>query len=70
MQYIETGKQEAKLEMGGSRHGEKGFFVQPTVFSGVTNDCKIARDEIFGPVASVIKFKDEAEALRVANDTT
>lgn len=69
MDYIEVGKKEAKLELGGARHGDKGYFVQPTVFSNVTNSCRIAQEEIFGPVASIIKFKDEAEALKIANDT-
>ncbi|TIT58225.1 MAG: aldehyde dehydrogenase family protein, partial [Mesorhizobium sp.] len=44
-------------------------FVEPTIFDGVSNDMKIAREEIFGPVLSVITFKDEAEAVRLANDT-
>jgi len=69
MEYIEIGKKEAKLELGGARHGDKGYFVQPTVFSNVTNQCRIAQEEIFGPVATIIKFKDEAEALKIANDT-
>jgi aldehyde dehydrogenase (NAD+) len=46
-----------------------GFFVPPTVYAGVTNNMRIAREEIFGPVLSVIKFKDEADAVRIANDT-
>jgi acyl-CoA reductase-like NAD-dependent aldehyde dehydrogenase len=71
--YIEAGKSEgAKLLTGGSRPGnglEKGFFVEPTIFDGVRNDMTIAQEEIFGPVLSVIPFKDEEEALRVANET-
>jgi aldehyde dehydrogenase (NAD+) len=47
----------------------KGWFVVPTVYTGVTNDMRIAREEIFGPVLAVIPFRDEAEAVRLANDT-
>ena len=46
-----------------------GWFVEPTIFADVTNDMTIAREEVFGPVLSVLKFKDEAEALRIGNDT-
>ncbi|GAA6038062.1 hypothetical protein JCM8097_007526 [Rhodosporidiobolus ruineniae] len=68
--YIEKGKQEgAKLLLGGDRHGNKGYFVQPTVFADVTNDMTIAREEIFGPVASIIKFKTEEDAVQIANDS-
>lgn len=71
---IETGKKEgATLVTGGKAPGDpalsKGFFVEPTVFSGVENTMTIAREEIFGPVISVLKFKDEAEAVAIANDT-
>ena len=48
---------------------EKGYFVRPTVFANVTNDMSIAREEIFGPVISIMGFQDEAEAVRIANDT-
>jgi aldehyde dehydrogenase (NAD+) len=47
----------------------KGYFVRPTVFGGVSNDMVIAREEIFGPVLVVIPFEDEADAIRIANDT-
>lgn len=71
LSFIEAGKKGgAKVETGGERIGSKGYFVQPTVFSGVTNDMKIAKEEIFGPVAALVKFKDEAEAIKLANDTT
>ena len=55
---------------GGGRGGEsgKGWFVQPTIFTGVRNDMRIAQEEVFGPVLSVIRFSDEADALRIAND--
>ncbi len=69
--YIEHGKAEgAHLLAGGVRVGDQGYFVAPTVFDNVSNDMKIAREEIFGPVASVITFDDADEALRVANDSS
>jgi aldehyde dehydrogenase (NAD+)/phenylacetaldehyde dehydrogenase len=67
--YIDVGKREARLVAGGERKGSEGYFVQPTVFDGVRNDMTIAREEIFGPVLSVITFKDVEEAVRVAADT-
>lgn len=72
--YIEEGKREgAKLVLGGNRITEgslkDGFFVEPTIFVDTTPDMKIVTDEIFGPVLAVQKFADEAEALRLANDT-
>jgi acyl-CoA reductase-like NAD-dependent aldehyde dehydrogenase len=70
LSYIGIGKGEgAKLVAGGSRIGDKGYFVQPTIFSDVNNDMRIAREEIFGPVASVIPVDDVEEAVRIANDT-
>jgi aldehyde dehydrogenase (NAD+) len=70
---IEQGQAEgARLVCGGTRSGGEladGNFVTPTVFTDVSNDMTIAREEIFGPVLSVIPFTDEAEAIRVANDT-
>lgn len=70
LSYIESGKKDARLVTGGARHGAKGYFVQPTVFADVDMGMKIASEEIFGPVASVIKFKSEEEAIQIANDTT
>jgi len=68
--YIESGKQEgAKLETGGNRIGTTGFFLEPTVFSNVTDDMKIAREEIFGPVQSILKFKTLDEVIERANNT-
>jgi betaine-aldehyde dehydrogenase len=71
--YLEVGKKEAKVAAGGSRAtGEgldRGFFIQPTIFYDVDNSSRIAQEEIFGPVAAVIPFDDEAEAIRIANDT-
>jgi len=69
--YQEIGKQEAKLASGGGRAEgfAKGHYVEPTIFYDVDNNARIAREEIFGPVATVISFADEREALRVANDS-
>lgn len=67
--YIDVGHGEgAELAYGGSRVGSAGYFVQPTIFSGVSNQMKIAREEIFGPVLSIIPFADEADAVSKAND--
>jgi aldehyde dehydrogenase (NAD+) len=71
MGYIEEGKKEgATLETGGERHGEKGYFIQPTIFSNVTPDMKIMREEIFGPVCAIAKFSTEEEAIKLGNDST
>jgi acyl-CoA reductase-like NAD-dependent aldehyde dehydrogenase len=67
--YVGIGRDEgAELALGGSRHGERGYFHEPTVFTGVRNDMTIAQEEIFGPVMSVLKFSSEEEAFRIAND--
>ena len=71
MKYIDTGKQEgATVAVGGERHGDKGFFIQPTLFTDVDSKMTIAQEEIFGPVVTVQKFKDEAEAIKIGNDTS
>lgn len=68
--YISAGLSEgATLLAGGERAYEKGWFVNPTVFAGATNRMRIAQEEIFGPVATVIPFDDESEALALANDS-
>ncbi|MBM7049920.1 MULTISPECIES: aldehyde dehydrogenase family protein [Rhizobium] len=70
--YIEIGRQEgAKLAFGGELISREtpGFYLQPTLFTEATNQMRISREEIFGPVASVIRVKDYEEALAVANDT-
>lgn len=66
--YIQTGKKEgAKLCAGGARVGSKGYFVEPTVFADVKDDMTIAKEEIFGPVMSILKFKNTEEVLKRAN---
>jgi acyl-CoA reductase-like NAD-dependent aldehyde dehydrogenase len=75
LDYIECGKSEgARLLAGGERDSDgdkaKGYYVKPTVFADVRPEMKIAREEIFGPVVSAIRFGDSAEAVRVANATT
>lgn len=70
MGYIDKGKREgAKMLCGGSRVGDRGYFIEPTVFDGVNDDMTIANEEIFGPVMSVIKFKDVDEVAQRANKT-
>lgn len=69
--YLDIGKKEAKVAIGGGRpkQFEKGFYIEPTIFYNVDNTARIAREEIFGPVASVIPFENETDATRIANDT-
>jgi betaine-aldehyde dehydrogenase len=69
--YLEIGKKEGKIAAGGGRAGNfaKGYYVQPTIFYNVDNNARIAREEIFGPVAAVIPFEDEKDAMKIANDT-
>jgi aldehyde dehydrogenase (NAD+) len=70
LQYVEYGKKDgAKMITGGKRVGNKGYFVEPTLFANVTDDMRIAREEIFGPVMSVLKFKNVDEIIRRSNDT-
>ncbi|MEM9926650.1 MAG: aldehyde dehydrogenase family protein [Cyanobacteria bacterium P01_D01_bin.50] len=70
MSYIESGiRSGASMKCGGHRVGDKGFFIEPTVFADVKNDMKIAQEEIFGPVMTIIKFKDIDEAIHLANTT-
>ncbi|KAF9012267.1 aldehyde dehydrogenase [Hymenopellis radicata] len=67
--YLDIAKKEGgTILTGGERLGDKGYFVQPTIFAG-TNDMKAVREEIFGPVAALIKFKTEEEAIEIANDS-
>ena len=70
LDLIESGKREgAKLECGGHRIGNEGFFVEPTVFSEVKDHMRIAREEIFGPVMSIFRFKTMEEVIDRANDS-
>jgi aldehyde dehydrogenase (NAD+) len=70
MGYIAKGKaQGAKCVAGGERFGDKGYFIKPTVFADVKDDMAIAREEIFGPVMQVLKFKDIDEVVNRANTT-
>ena len=69
--YLAIGKAEAKVASGGGRamQFEKGYYIEPTIFYDTDNSARIAREEIFGPVATVIPFDAEADAIRIANDT-
>lgn len=70
MDLIESGKKEgAKLEYGGAAVGEKSLFIQPTIFSGVKDHMRIAKEEIFGPVQCIISFKSQETAIERANDS-
>jgi betaine-aldehyde dehydrogenase len=72
MGYIDGAKQsEARLIAGGGRPDglDRGWYVEPTVFADVDNQDRLAREEVFGPVIAVIPYADEAEAIRIANDT-
>ncbi|KAH7849372.1 hypothetical protein Vadar_016890 [Vaccinium darrowii] len=70
LEYIEHGKKEgANLLTGGKPCGEQGYYIEPTIFTNVTDNMKIAREEIFGPVMSLMKFKTVDEAIKRANDT-
>jgi len=73
LRYIESGKESSELVIGGGPpaedHLKSGYFVEPTVFNNVRNDALIAREEIFGPVLSIIPFDDTDEAIALANDT-
>ncbi|HTC24047.1 MAG TPA: aldehyde dehydrogenase family protein [Gemmatimonadales bacterium] len=71
VRYLKVGRQEGKLAVGGGvpKQHDRGWYVEPTIFYDVDNAARIAQEEIFGPVMSVIPFKDEAEAVRIANAT-
>ena len=70
MSYIDEGKREgAELLVGGKRVGQRGHFIEPTVFANVQDEMKIAREEIFGPVMSIIRFRDLDEVVERANNT-
>ncbi|MDE1190968.1 MAG: aldehyde dehydrogenase family protein [Arachidicoccus sp.] len=68
--YFDIGKKDgAKITVGGKRFGDKGYYVEPTVFTNVDNQMRIAKEEIFGPVGSIISFKDENDVIAQANNT-
>jgi aldehyde dehydrogenase (NAD+) len=68
--YIESGKKEgAQLLLGGKRIGNRGYFVEPTIFTNVKDEMKIAKEEIFGPVMNILKFKDVDDVIRRGNRT-
>lgn len=69
MSYFDIATEDgAKTAIGGARHGDTGCYVKPTLFTGATNDMRIAQEEIFGPVLTAIPFTDEADALKIGND--
>jgi acyl-CoA reductase-like NAD-dependent aldehyde dehydrogenase len=69
--YIQSGIDEgAKVVVGGvDAPHDRGWYVRPTLFTEATNDMRIAREEIFGPVLTVLRYRDEADAIRIANDS-
>ena len=70
MSYIEGGRAEgAEIVTGGHRLDRPGYFVEPTVITNVREDMRLFREEIFGPVLAIMAFDDEADALRIANDS-
>jgi len=70
MGYIKSGKEEgATVHLGGDRHGTEGYFIKPTIFTDAKPNMRIVQEEIFGPVGVVIKFDDEEDVIRQANDT-
>jgi aldehyde dehydrogenase (NAD+) len=71
MGYIDDGKKSgARVVTGGGRHGEEGYYIQPTIFADVNESMKIVKEEIFGPVCTIQKFTDEDDAIRIANTTS
>jgi aldehyde dehydrogenase (NAD+) len=70
MSFLDIGKEEAELLTGGARHGDRGWYVQPTIFLNPKDDARIYREEIFGPVLTIRTFKTEEEAIELANDTS
>jgi aldehyde dehydrogenase (NAD+) len=70
MSYIQKGKADgANCVMGGNRFGDRGYYIEPTIFDNVTDKMAIAQDEIFGPVMSVLKFRDWEDLIARANNT-
>lgn len=70
MNYIDSGKTSGmNLATGGARKGDVGYFIEPTIFTDMPDENKLMKEEIFGPVMGIAKFKDEADVIRRANDT-
>ena len=69
LSYIEIGKQEGRLVAGGDAEERDGYYVQPTIFADIDENARLAQEEVFGPVLSIIKAKDFDDALRIANNT-
>jgi len=69
MSYIEIGKSEGKLQLGGNSAGDGGWFIEPTVFSDLSPDDRLAQEEIFGPVLAIVKFSSFEEGIKIANGT-
>ena len=69
LEYIEIGKKEGDLVLGGGKGPRGGWFIEPTIFSGIKPDDRLAQEEIFGPVLAFIKYKDFDEGMRIANGT-
>jgi len=70
LSYIQSAIDEgARVALGGKRIGDKGYFIEPTVVADVTHDMTIAREEIFGPAAPILKFSSEEEVIKLANDS-
>jgi 1-pyrroline-5-carboxylate dehydrogenase len=67
--YVEIGQQEGRLATGGNRIGKSGHFIEPTIFTGIQPDSRLAQEEIFGPVLAVIKARNFDDALDIANNT-
>jgi len=69
MSFLDAGRNEAELVTGGVRKGEKGYYIEPTIFLNPGDDARIYKEEIFGPVITIRTFKTEEEAVKLANDT-
>jgi aldehyde dehydrogenase (NAD+) len=69
MSYINIGKEGGAALVGGAQKGDKGFFIEPTIFLNPDKESRVYREEIFGPVLTIQTFKTEEEAIELANDT-
>jgi acyl-CoA reductase-like NAD-dependent aldehyde dehydrogenase len=70
MSYIDSGKKDAELIIGGDREGKQGCFIQPTIFLNPSKEAKIYKEEVFGPVLTIVTFETEEEVVELANDTS